>query len=149
MSLFTVPITVRLIGGAEEPYEFTGTSMDAIAKAAVDRFHKDNPTKRIDWLRFDLKSAPPRTWLPAYDGWLEEQPEFIKNGSSVPLKRDGRPLDPPSAAATGLGAPRMTRAEAMEHGYTGDICSGCGSPRMKVSGHCTVCEDCGTTTGCS
>lgn len=34
-------------------------------------------------------------------------------------------------------------------GYTGDQCSNCNSMRMKVSGHCMVCEDCGTTTGCS
>jgi len=41
------------------------------------------------------------------------------------------------------------RAEARMKGYTGDQCSNCSSMRMKVSGHCEVCEDCGTTTGCS
>jgi ribonucleoside-diphosphate reductase alpha chain len=41
------------------------------------------------------------------------------------------------------------RAEAQMKGYTGDQCSNCNSMRMKVSGHCMVCEDCGTTTGCS
>ena len=41
------------------------------------------------------------------------------------------------------------RAEARMKGYTGDQCSNCSSMRMKVSGHCLVCEDCGTTTGCS
>jgi ribonucleoside-diphosphate reductase alpha chain len=41
------------------------------------------------------------------------------------------------------------RAEARMKGYTGDQCSNCNSMRMKVSGHCMVCEDCGTTTGCS
>lgn len=34
-------------------------------------------------------------------------------------------------------------------GFTGDQCSSCGSMKMKVSGHCMVCTDCGTTTGCS
>ncbi|MEM5807433.1 MAG: hypothetical protein QW474_03560 [Candidatus Aenigmatarchaeota archaeon] len=34
-------------------------------------------------------------------------------------------------------------------GYTGDMCSSCGSMRVKRSGTCAVCEDCGTTTGCS
>ncbi|MEO6394680.1 MAG: vitamin B12-dependent ribonucleotide reductase [Devosia sp.] len=44
---------------------------------------------------------------------------------------------------------RLLRQEAQMKGYTGDQCSNCNSMRMKVSGHCMVCEDCGTTTGCS
>jgi len=44
---------------------------------------------------------------------------------------------------------RALRQEAQMKGYTGDQCSNCNSMRMKVSGHCMVCEDCGTTTGCS
>lgn len=34
-------------------------------------------------------------------------------------------------------------------GFTGDICSACGGSHMQVAGHCQVCSDCGTTTGCS
>ncbi|MBX3577128.1 MAG: vitamin B12-dependent ribonucleotide reductase [Rhizobiaceae bacterium] len=41
------------------------------------------------------------------------------------------------------------RQQAQMQGYTGDMCSNCNSTRMKISGHCQVCEDCGTTTGCS
>lgn len=41
------------------------------------------------------------------------------------------------------------RQAARSQGYTGDQCSHCNSMRMKVAGHCMVCEDCGTTTGCS
>jgi len=44
---------------------------------------------------------------------------------------------------------RALRQEAQMKGYTGDQCETCNSMRMKVSGHCLVCEDCGTTTGCS
>lgn len=43
----------------------------------------------------------------------------------------------------------MSRGQATQMGYTGDQCSNCNSMRMKISGHCMVCEDCGTTTGCS
>ena len=53
------------------------------------------------------------------------------------------PSPPPSTDVHQL------RAEARMKGYTGDQCSNCNSMRMKVSGHCMVCEDCGTTTGCS
>jgi len=56
---------------------------------------------------------------------------------------DPIPSPPPGATVNQL------RAEARMKGYTGDQCSNCNSMRMKVSGHCMVCEDCGTTTGCS
>jgi len=38
---------------------------------------------------------------------------------------------------------------AKQIGYTGEQCISCGSIRVKRNGSCTVCEDCGTTTGCS
>lgn len=34
-------------------------------------------------------------------------------------------------------------------GFTGNTCTNCQSTRMQVAGHCEVCCDCGTTTGCS
>ncbi|MCU0330127.1 MAG: vitamin B12-dependent ribonucleotide reductase [Candidatus Kapabacteria bacterium] len=36
-----------------------------------------------------------------------------------------------------------------ELGYTGEQCSNCQSSRLRRNGSCTVCDDCGTTTGCS
>jgi hypothetical protein len=38
---------------------------------------------------------------------------------------------------------------AASAGYTGDACTNCGGFRMKRAGTCAVCEDCGTTGGCS
>ena len=47
----------------------------------------------------------------------------------------------------------MTRSEASDlsrrAGYTGDNCASCGSMRVRRNGTCVVCEDCGTTSGCS
>lgn len=40
-------------------------------------------------------------------------------------------------------------SEAQSFGYTGEHCSNCGSLRVKRNGSCTVCEDCGSTSGCS
>lgn len=34
-------------------------------------------------------------------------------------------------------------------GYTGDLCDNCGGCRMRRSGTCQLCEDCGETSGCS
>jgi hypothetical protein len=47
------------------------------------------------------------------------------------------------------GPVRMERKQAIMSGFTGDQCSNCNSMAMKISGHCQVCSDCGTTTGCS
>ncbi|MBI4210172.1 MAG: hypothetical protein HY544_01540 [Candidatus Diapherotrites archaeon] len=38
---------------------------------------------------------------------------------------------------------------ARSRGYTGDQCAGCGSMKVKRNGACTLCEDCGATSGCS
>lgn len=40
-------------------------------------------------------------------------------------------------------------SEARQFGFTGEQCSNCSSLRVKRNGSCTVCEDCGTTSGCS
>jgi ribonucleoside-diphosphate reductase alpha chain len=42
-----------------------------------------------------------------------------------------------------------TSSEAQSFGYTGEHCTNCGSMRVKRNGSCTVCEDCGSTSGCS
>lgn len=42
-----------------------------------------------------------------------------------------------------------TRTEAKRLGYTGEQCSSCGSMRVRRNGSCTICEDCGCTSGCS
>ncbi|MCX6153692.1 MAG: vitamin B12-dependent ribonucleotide reductase [Candidatus Kapabacteria bacterium] len=39
--------------------------------------------------------------------------------------------------------------EAKHQGYTGEQCNNCGSMRVRRNGSCTVCDDCGTTSGCS
>lgn len=44
----------------------------------------------------------------------------------------------------------LTQAEiAKASGFTGDTCSNCQGVHMQIAGHCMVCADCGTTTGCS
>lgn len=45
--------------------------------------------------------------------------------------------------------PSSNKMNAIASGYTGEQCEQCGSIRVKRSGSCTVCEDCGTTSGCS
>lgn len=42
---------------------------------------------------------------------------------------------------------KIKKAKSM--GYTGEVCKVCGSMNLRKNGSCSVCIDCGTTTGCS
>src|SRR3989344_4219384 len=54
------------------------------------------------------------------------------------------------AHATSQVAAAPSKAEqAKLQGFTGSLCSGCGSFKMKRNGSCEVCLDCGATSGCS
>ena len=46
-------------------------------------------------------------------------------------------------------AAAKTRRLARENGFTGDICTDCGSSQMVRNGTCLKCNACGSTTGCS
>ena len=58
--------------------------------------------------------------------------------SEVPLKAEVESDLPYSVAES---------ARAM--GFTGDICTTCGSSQMVRNGTCLKCNECGETTGCS
>lgn len=57
------------------------------------------------------------------------------------------------AAATGQYRAHWSEMERIEaistKEYTGNPCIQCGSLRMRRSGSCSVCEDCGENGGCS
>ncbi len=55
----------------------------------------------------------------------------------------------PIAQTNGHATLATKRGEARAKGYTGEQCSACGSMRVKRNGACTLCDDCGTTSGCS
>ena len=41
------------------------------------------------------------------------------------------------------------RIQAKIQGFTGSMCTACGSTRMRRNGSCELCGDCGATSGCS
>ena len=43
----------------------------------------------------------------------------------------------------------MKIKKARSDGYTGEQCSSCGSMKVRRNGACTLCDDCGSTSGCS
>ncbi len=80
-----------------------------------------------------------------------ESPAEGSAPSSAPVVSENLPVV--STAAKSGPYASMTRGEASDlsrrAGYTGDGCSSCGSMRVRRNGTCVVCEDCGTTSGCS
>jgi len=74
---------------------------------------------------------------------LELVPELVLNEDSFTNKIL-------SSGKNGNGTnAKMRSSYAKQIGYTGEQCEKCGSIRVKRNGSCTVCEDCGATTGCS
>lgn len=45
--------------------------------------------------------------------------------------------------------PKFNHNQLNSQGYTGEKCRNCGSMRVRQNGTCSMCEECGTTTGCS
>ena len=77
-----------------------------------------------------------------------EEEEYIlaevENQEPVP------PLAMGTKSLNGNGkSQKLNASEAKRIGYTGEQCELCGSIRVKRNGSCTVCEDCGGTSGCS
>jgi ribonucleoside-diphosphate reductase alpha chain len=66
------------------------------------------------------------------------------SGLKAPLQKPVSQPEPSFIQAASSRSQVSQRA-----GYTGDNCSSCGSMRVRRNGTCVVCEDCGTTSGCS
>ena len=59
-------------------------------------------------------------------------------------------LEVKSKGKNGTGSKMQSvEIESKQLGYTGEQCVYCGSIRVRRNGSCTVCEDCGGTSGCS
>ena len=69
----------------------------------------------------------------------------VDNTPNIPGDDLGKPLEPPKVDETLTQGEKDFRAQ----GYSGDICDNCQGSRLRWAGHCKVCDDCGTTTGCS
>ncbi len=66
----------------------------------------------------------------------------------MPLAQAGASVE---AAASKLASELESDSskDAKMQGYTGEQCENCGSMKVKRNGSCTVCSECGETSGCS
>ncbi|MDA3843904.1 MAG: vitamin B12-dependent ribonucleotide reductase [Candidatus Kapabacteria bacterium] len=67
--------------------------------------------------------------------------------SAEVVVEDKKPIEQENSAKS--KKPEIDKSDAVKFGYTGEQCLHCGSIRVKRNGNCTLCEDCGETSGCS
>ncbi len=78
------------------------------------------------------------------------------NGSKKPQEKEKELANQPVRSGNGKtgqngsqGQMQVSPNDAKSIGYTGEQCEYCGSMRVRRNGACTVCEECGGTSGCS
>ncbi len=79
-----------------------------------------------------------------YEDISKHQLEFAKQQENASIKV------PVSTVVDSNGGQTVIKSnDAVIIGYTGEQCENCGSMRVRRNGNCTVCEECGSTSGCS
>jgi len=86
---------------------------------------------------------------------IDNSPVAIKNDTKQLVEEPVLAIHPSTNGGNGNGKTKAMQVNvgnsstAQAFGYTGEQCSNCGSMRVKRNGSCTVCDDCGSTSGCS
>lgn len=122
---------------------------DFVHVKAVDEIHDDksilpkdsasDSTKadnKVDNIKTDNQSGSSNNLTNS----IEPENKLVQ--SEVPVTNSAR-------SSNGSSFEVKVANKAKSLGYTGEQCSQCGSMRVKRNGSCTVCEDCGSTSGCS
>ncbi|MFC2132138.1 hypothetical protein ACFLSQ_11955 [Bacteroidota bacterium] len=129
-------------------YDYLGRT-DFVHEKAVDEVNGDETKTKNPELKEEKKiiklepEGPPKkkSIITTPEKIEEAQGELV--GVEVSAKKQN-----PGGVFNGNRA-QLQAKEALRIGYTGEQCSSCGSIRVKRNGSCTVCEDCGATSGCS
>lgn len=77
---------------------------------------------------------------------LKESPSKV-TVQTVLVNNSPDSLNKPKERPVALGDSKVS--DAKSKGYTGEACRECGSMKVRRNGACTVCEECGATSGCS
>ncbi|MGE0282930.1 MAG: vitamin B12-dependent ribonucleotide reductase [Rhizobiaceae bacterium] len=74
---------------------------------------------------------------------------FDKESSTTALFTDKAQADAASAKTEAKALASERRMQAIQRGYTGNMCSECSNFTMVRNGTCEKCDTCGATSGCS
>jgi ribonucleoside-diphosphate reductase alpha chain len=118
-------------------------AVDEIPADSHDKLKPEGPSakKPVDKKEPEIKNKPDnkKSSEDLGKGSIDDYIKTAPSNGGIPVNNGG-------------GRPKATASEsatAIQIGYTGEQCGNCGSIRVKRNGSCTVCEDCGTTSGCS
>lgn len=118
----------------------------------------------IDYLhRYDLAHVNPEPKIQQIEISFEQPKAENKEMYSDPYTENGTTLissekyitsdtetnNNTTQTKTDAKKPEISYTDAIMMGYTGEQCEKCGSMRVRKNGTCSVCEECGHTTGCS
>jgi ribonucleoside-diphosphate reductase alpha chain len=126
----------------------TGNSRIKMATSIIDYVFRELAVSYLGADVGHVEEAPRFDDLgdPLTEGVREEDPpeeEDLVARARFDEEHDGWKGDPAAPATL------PSREAAQGLGYTGEMCAKCNSVRMRQSGTCGVCEDCGTSGGCS
>jgi len=162
---YGVPLEVlceKLVGARFEPMGMTGNKEIPMVKSIMDYLGR--------WLALKFLSKDKAMQYHNHDLVERAYAEGSKSKEAfamrLPVVDEGASLSPfpvtdvqRESAEEGTDALQQTVVPvdamptaleiARQQGFTGSLCSGCGSTKMKRNGSCEVCLDCGATSGCS
>lgn len=158
---YGVPLEVlceKLVGARFEPMGLTGNKEIPMVKSIMDYLGRWlalkflTKDKAMQYHNHDLVEKAYREGSKSKDAFAMRLP-IVDEGAEAPQdlrvtveEKTRKEMEAASASAEAV----PTALEiAKQQGYTGSLCSGCGSTKMKRNGSCEVCLDCGATSGCS
>ena len=158
---YGVPLEVlcqKLVGARFEPMGVTtnkeiprATSMmDYLGRWLALKFLTKEKAKYFH--NAELVEAAYSTGTKSHDVFAMRLP-ILDEGAQVPMDMERIVSEETThalekAVENAVSAPNKIEV-ARQQGYTGSMCSGCGSFKVKRNGSCEVCLDCGATSGCS
>ena len=97
--------------------------------------------------RLGANSGKLKGWSNSGTAYPPGMTDMMVSPESLGAFLEANPI--PSVDPAGFEPVPDKRAMARASGYTGDECQTCGSVRMRNNGTCKVCDDCGSSSGCS
>lgn len=154
---YGVPLEVlceKLVHSRFEPMGMTSNKEIPMVKSVMDYLGRWlalkflTKDKAMQFHNHDLVDKAYREGSKSKDAFAMRLPVVDEGSSAQPNLFGGTEETTSSSVMETEAAPSKLEI-AKQQGFTGSICSGCGSTKMKRNGSCEVCLDCGATSGCS
>lgn len=158
---YGVPLEVlceKLVGARFEPMGLTGNKEIPMVKSIMDYLGRWlalkflTKEKALQFHNHDLVEKAYAEGSKSKDAFAMRLP-VVDEGSEAPQEMRVAVEEHTRKETAQISAQVEAVPSALEiaklQGFTGSLCSGCGSTKMKRNGSCEVCLDCGATSGCS